>query len=170
LIWGEALKYCLFCGNDLVPKILLDGSEEKYCATCDHVFFDSPTPAIIVAVIMNNQILLTRSVGWNHLYWGLIAGHIKAGESAEETVVREVYEEVGLKISNPYFLGTYAHKQRNLLMIGFKAETKEMQIKKSIELEEVSWFKLTKKLPLRPNSISHQIVEKILHESTRLIS
>ena len=164
MIGCEALKYCLFCGDNLVLKTLLDGSEEKYCTRCDHVFFDSPTPAIIVAVIMNDQILLTRSVGWNHLYWGLIAGHIKSGESAEETVVREVGEEVGLKISNPNFLGTYAHKQRNLLMIGFKTETKEMQIKKSIELEEVSWFKLTKNLPLRPNSISHHIVEKILHE------
>lgn len=158
------MKYCLYCGNNLVPKILLDGSEEKYCTKCDHVFFDSPTPAIIVAVTINDKILLTRSVGWNHIYWGLIAGHIKSGESAEETVIREVYEEVGLKTTNINILGTYAHKQRNLLMIGFKAETKEMQIKKSIELEEVSWFKLTKKLPLRPNSISHQIVEKILYE------
>ena len=160
----ETLKYCIYCGNDLVPKILLDGSEEKYCSKCDHVFFDSPKPAIIVAAIKNDKILLTRSVGWNHLYWGLIAGHIKSGESAEETVSREVYEEVGLKAYKINFLGTFALKERNLLMIGFKAETKEMKIKKSIELEEVSWFKLTKNLPLRPNSISYQIVERILYE------
>ena len=81
------MKYCCFCGNVLIRKMLLDRSHEKYCQTCDRVFFDSPLPAIIVAVMNNDQIILTRSIEWTHQYWGLIAGHIRSGETAEEAAL-----------------------------------------------------------------------------------
>lgn len=152
------MKYCSSCGQELGFKTLLDGSEEKYCSSCDQVFFDTASPAVIVAVINGNRILLTRSVGWIHQYWGLIAGHVKTGESAEDAAIREVREEVGLKLSDLQLLGTYPLKKWNLLMIGFKAKTTQTRIKKGKELEQAAWFQLTDLLPLRPNSISSQVV------------
>jgi len=144
----------------LILKTLLDGSAEKYCSKCDHVFFDAPSPAVIIGVIEDHRILLTRSVGWEHPYWGLVAGHIRTGESAEETVVREVREEVGLEIFDLKILGTYA-RNPDLLMIGFVAKTRYDKIEKSQELEKASWFSIDEELPLRPNSIASQVVEKI---------
>jgi NAD+ diphosphatase len=155
------LEYCSFCGKKLLFKTLLDGSNEKYCNDCDHVFFDSPSPAIIVAVLNANDILLTRSVGWRHPYWGLIAGHIQSGETAEETTIREVHEEVGLEILNVQILRTYAAKNRNLLMIGYSAESTGKHLKTSKELEKAAWFKLDDSLPLRSNSIANQVVKQI---------
>lgn len=155
------LKYCHFCGKELTLKTLLDGSREKYCPYCDHVFFDTSSPAVIVAVTNTDKILLTRSVGWNHPYWGLIAGHVRSGETAEDAAIREVREEVGLKIFNLKILETYAHKRRNLLMIGFSAETRDFQILKSIELEEADWYTLHETLPLRPDSIASQVVRQV---------
>ena len=70
-------KFCCFCGKKLFFKTLLDGSREKYCIECDQVFFNSPSAAVIVAVINGDRILLTRSVDWKHPYWGLVAGHLK---------------------------------------------------------------------------------------------
>jgi len=154
------LRYCCFCGEELASKVLLDGSREKYCQKCDRVFFDEPSPAVIVAVTNNDMILLTRSVGWNHPYWGLVAGHVISGETAEETAIREVHEEVGLDISTLEILGTYAAKSRNLLMIAFKSHTEGTDIKKSQELQEASWFKMDEPLPLRPKSIAHQVATK----------
>jgi NAD+ diphosphatase len=152
------VNYCSYCGQELGAKSLLDGSEEKYCLQCDRVFFDTPSPAVIVAVINANRILLTRSVGWSHPYWGLIAGHVKTGESAEEAAIREVREEVGLELFDLRLLKTYPLKNRNLLMIGFKAQTTQIHIKKGKELEQAAWFPLTDLLPLRPSSIASQVV------------
>ncbi|UCH37900.1 MAG: NUDIX domain-containing protein [Candidatus Bathyarchaeota archaeon] len=101
---SETLKFCCYCGKELILKRLLDGSDEKYCDSCDHVFFNSPSPAVIVAITHDDKILLTRSVGWRQPFWGLVAGHIKPGETAEEAVIREVHEEVGLDVSHTNFL------------------------------------------------------------------
>jgi len=158
----KPLKYCQFCGKKLSLKTLLDGSVEKYCSECDYVFFDEPSPAVIVAVVNNNKILLTRSIGWQHPYWGLVAGHIQRGETAEEAAAREVNEETGLPTYRLTILGTYTVKERDLLMIGFKAETNANKVRRSRELESAEWFTLNKHLPLRPNSVAHKIVVKIL--------
>lgn len=157
------LRYCCFCGKELISKTLIDGSRERYCPLCDHVFFDTPSPAVIVGVTNGERILLTRSVGWEHPYWGLIAGHVASGETAEEATIREVREEVGLEVSDLEILGTYVHEHRNLLMIGFRAEAKAegATIRRSRELERAAWFSLREPLPLRPNSIATQIIKQI---------
>ena len=155
----STLKFCCSCGKTLSIKTLRDGSREKYCSDCDHVFFDSPTPAVIVAVTTADKILLSQSVGWEHPYWGLIAGHVKSGETAEAAATREIREEVGLEISNLSLLRTYA-KSQDLLMIGFAAKTNKEGINKSEELKAAAWFELEGPLPLRPKSISWHLVHQ----------
>ena len=148
------LKYCSFCGKELILKILRDQSKEKYCPYCDHVFFDSSYPAVIVAVINEDNILITNE--------GLVAGHVKSGETAEEAVIREVREEVGLEVEDLQYIGTYAAKSRNLLMIGFAVKSKSVLIRKSKELEEATWFRLDEPLPLSPNSIAAKVVASLV--------
>lgn len=154
-------KYCSFCGKKLVFKSLFDGSREKYCDECDHVFFYTPSPAVIVMVTNSNTVLLARGIGWKHPYWGLISGHIKVGDTAEQTAIREVHEEVGLEVSNLEFLRTYATKYRDLLMIAFKAKTEDASIKKSQELEDARWFDLSDPLPMRPESTAAHVVKHV---------
>ena len=162
------MQYCCYCGKELILKLLYDGSNEKYCQQCDHVFFDSPSPAIIVAVTNGSRILLTRSIEWTHSYWGLIAGHIKSGETAERATKREILEEVGILIHNVTILRTFVHR-KNLLMIAFKACTSEHKITPSQELAAATWFNLDEPLPLRPTSIASQVVRQ-LYPDMRLIS
>ncbi len=158
----KSQNYCCVCGRELGFKTLLDGSVEKYCPQCDRVFFDSPSPAVIVAVVNGDKILLTRSVGWNHPFWGLVAGHIKSGETAEEAATREVKEEVGLDIKNLSIVGTFAHKELGLLMVGFRADSENADIVVSQELEKAEWFNLNADLPTRPCSIASQVISGIL--------
>ena len=136
-----------------------------YCSKCDHVFFDAPSPSVIVVVTNADKILLTRGVEWKHSYWGLVAGHLKAGETAEEAAIREVHEEVGLAISNLKLLKTFIKTDEgadsDLLMIAFTAEANDTEIRKGKELEKAAWFKLSEPLPLRPNAISTQIITQV---------
>jgi len=159
------LSYCSFCGKELILKTLLDGSREKYCQGCDHIFFDAPSPAVIIAVTNVDKVLLTRSVGWKHPYWGLIAGHVRSGETAEDATIREIREEVGLEISDLKILKTYSFIDRALktyiLTIGFTAEAKDIRIRKCKELEKAAWFRSSQPLPLRPNAIATQVVREI---------
>jgi len=143
-------KYCCFCGKKLTFKTLSDGSKEKYCAQCDHVFFKTPYPAVIVAVATDDKVLVNER--------GLIAGYIRQGETAEQAASRETREEVGLEISELTFVNTYSAKKRNLLMIGYKAKAKDAHIKKSGELQKAVWCDLNKPLPLRPRSIAAKLV------------
>ena len=154
------MQYCCYCGKILTLKLLYDGSNEKYCQQCNHVFFNSPSPAIIVAVINGSRILLTRSIEWTHTYWGLIAGHLKSGETAEHAAKREIKEEVGITIRDVTILRTFIHRE-NLLMIAFKADTSDYQISPSQELAAASWFNLNELLPLRPKSIASQVVHHL---------
>ena len=134
---------------------------EKYCPECDHVFFDAPSPAVIIALTNADRILLTKKISGVHSYWGLVSGHVKQGETAEEAAIREVREETGLEIFNLTILRTYMMKANNLLMIGFSAKTNSSIVSQSKELAETTWFKMHDQLPMRPHSISLQIVEKI---------
>jgi NAD+ diphosphatase len=126
------------------------------------VFFDAPSPAAIVAVINGDKILLTRSVGWNHPYWGLVAGYIKSGETAEEAAIREVNEEVGLNVKKLNIIGTFASKNLDLLMVGYSANSENMDINMSQELEKAEWFYLGNDLPVRPCSIASQVISRII--------
>ncbi len=157
------MRFCCYCGQELSLKLLYDGSKEKYCQQCNQVFFNSPSPAIIVAVINGSRILLTRSVEWTHLYWGLLAGHIKSSETAEQAAKREILEEVGITVRNVSILRTFIHRN-NLLMIAFKASTTDQQIYPSQELSTADWFKLDEPLPLRPKSIASQVVQHLYPE------
>lgn len=160
------LTYCSFCGKELILKTLHDGSEEKYCDDCNHVFFHAPSPSVIVMVTSTNHVLLVRGIRWNHPYWGLISGHVKPGETAEETAVREVREEVGLELSTLEFLRTYATGTRGLLMMAFRAETKNTSIEKSQELEDARWFDLHHALPMRPESTAARVIKHVSPKMT----
>ncbi len=155
------MRFCSFCGKALALKTLDDGSEEKYCGACDHVFFETPSPAVLVLVTNSDSVLLARGVGWKHPYWGLISGHIRTGSTAEETAVREVREEVGLEVSNLKLVRTYAARDRRLLMLAFRAEAEKTSITKSQELEDAQWFSLSEPLPMRSESMSACFIKHV---------
>lgn len=161
MYWLKERKYCSFCGKELVLKTLYDGSSEKYCEKCDYVFFLTPFTSVIVMVTNADKVLLVRAVDWKHPYWGLVSGYVRLGETAEHATIREVHEEVGLKVSNVEFLKTFALETRDLLMIAFKAQTETTSITKSQELEDARWFDLSQTLPMRPESVSGRIVQYV---------
>ena len=99
--WYQHTRFCGHCGQTLQP----DGAERAMrCPACGHVEYPRINPAIIAGVINGDQILLTKyatqHLGHHSTFYALIAGFTEIGETLEETVAREVYEEVGLYVKN----------------------------------------------------------------------
>jgi NAD+ diphosphatase len=95
--WYESSHFCGRCG-----EITVHDEKERMmrCPNCGNMIFPRINPAIIVGVVSGDRILLTKYAGRGYTSYALIAGFTEIGETLEQTVQREVMEEVGLKVKN----------------------------------------------------------------------
>ena len=95
--WYASNRYCGRCGSRTVH----DAKERMVrCESCGQMIFPRISPAVIVAVTDGDRLLLTKYAGRAFTHYALIAGYTEIGETMEQTVQREVMEEVGLKVKN----------------------------------------------------------------------
>ena len=96
-IWYRNNHFCGTCGHATV-----DSAEERalVCPSCGRIIYPQLIPAIIAGVIDGDRILLTKYANRSMPFYALIAGFTEIGETFEQCVEREVYEEVGLHVKN----------------------------------------------------------------------
>lgn len=156
-------KFCPLCGKELVEKYSWDEGGVPYCKEHDMMFFDTPKPCIVVAVINGDEILLLKQ---SYIYKNsriLLSGYVGNNETAEETVYREVKEEAGIEISNVKYLGSDYIKDKEILMLTFMAQYVSGEIVKSTEVEDIRWNKIESALDeMKEDVIGQKIVKKIL--------
>jgi NAD+ diphosphatase len=152
MTWYNNNRCCGRCGSKTELK-----KEERaiICPKCNLVTFPKMSPAIIVAITCNNKILLAKGKNYQGDFYALISGYVDVGESIEETVVREVKEEVGLDIKNLKYFKSQPWPFSASLMIGFTAEADDTQqiIIDEKEINEAGWF-ARDNLPSHASSIS----------------
>lgn len=150
--WHNNNRYCGRCGSGTVLK---EEERATICPSCNLVTFPRISPAIIVAITCNNKILLAKGKNYRGDFYALIAGYVDVGESMEETVVREVKEEVGLDIRNLRYYNSQPWPFSASLMIGFTAEADDAQqiIIDEKEIIEAGWF-ARDNLPVHASGIS----------------
>jgi NAD+ diphosphatase len=150
--WYSKNEYCGKCGAKTHHK-----SDERAieCPTCKNLVFPKISPAIIVAVICNNKILLARNSNFPAAWYSLIAGYADIGESLEETVRREVKEEVGIDVTNIRYYKSQPWPLTGSMMVGFVAQADESQpiTVDTKEIAEAAWF-TRGKLPSYPPVLS----------------
>ena len=100
------------------------------------------SPAIIVAITCKNKILLAKGRHYKGDIYSLIAGYVDIGESIEETVAREVKEEVELDIKNLKYFKSQPWPFSASVMLGFTAEADDTQqiVIEEAEIKEAGWF------------------------------
>lgn len=162
--WYLLHKFCGKCGTPTVQK---KDERALLCPACNTILFPTISPAIIVAILSKNKILLARNVNFPEAYYSLVAGYVDVGESIEETIVREVKEEVGLTIKNIRYYKSQPWPFSGSMMIGFIAEADEDQAIKvdNIEIMEAAWFD-RHNLPNHPRerSIAGEMIEKFKND------
>ena len=117
--WYTDHKFCGKCGGNLKKS---EAERMLYCDTCCGQVYPKISPAVIVGVYSGNRLLLTKYAGREHVRHALIAGFAEIGESLEQTVHREVAEEVGLKVKNLKFYKSQPWPFTDTLLAGFYAE------------------------------------------------
>lgn len=158
--WYEQNCYCGKCGKPTTRK-----SDERaiVCPSCDFIKYPSISPAVIVAILCDDKILMARGVNFKQDFHSLVAGYVDVGESIESAVRREVKEEVGLDISNIRYYSSQPWPFSGSLMIGFIAEADANQPIKieEAEIAAADWFRRGA-LPNYPpqRSIAGEIIEK----------
>lgn len=111
------------------------------CPNCNQMHYPRIAPAIIVAISKDDKLLMAKHSYHNTDRYTLIAGFVELGESIEETVKREVLEEVGIKVKNIQYMKSQCWPFPNSLMLGFKAEYESGEVKvDGDEILDAKWF------------------------------
>jgi NAD+ diphosphatase len=149
--WDQTHQYCGRCG---LKAESLEGERAKICPGCGLISYPRITPAAITAVLKGNKILLTHNTAFMVNIHSLIAGFVEPGETLEECIYREIFEEVGLKVKNIKYFGSQPWPFPNSLMIGFIAEYESGEISvDGKEISEADWFDANN-LPELPGKMS----------------
>ena len=156
LDWETTHRFCGRCGaaSERSASELV-----RVCAACGHTAYPRISPAVIMAVHRDDEVLLARRAGVTS-FWSVLAGFVAPGETLEEAVVREVHEEVGLEVANVRYEGSQPWPFPSQLMIGFRADYAggELRIDET-ELAEAGWF-LPGEWPAIPPpfTIAHRLI------------
>ena len=100
--WERTHQFCGRCGG---LTRLKTAEKARECPHCGLVIYPEISPAIIVAVVRGSEILLARSHRFRNAFYSVLAGFVELGETFEETVRREVREEVGIELKNIRYFG-----------------------------------------------------------------
>ena len=149
--WDRANRFCSRCGN---PVHLRSTERAKECDHCGLLNFPRLSPAIIVLVERDHELLLARAHHFPAGLYSVIAGFVEPGETLETAVAREVQEEVGLSIGKIRYFGSQPWPFPDSLMIGFTSTYQGGQITlEDGEIADAGWFRADN-LPTIPSKIS----------------
>jgi NAD+ diphosphatase len=138
--WRAQHRFCGVCGHPTQP---IKGGHVLVCtnSTCKHEQFPRTDPAVIVLVSDGERALLGRQAAWPAGRYSTIAGFVEPGESLEDAVIREVFEETGISVDTVEYHSSQPWPFPASLMLGFTAHAATTEImRRDDELEDARWF------------------------------
>lgn len=150
--WYRDNRFCGRCGGEMAR----DTKERMlYCPRCKNTVYPKISPCIITGITDGDRILLTKYArsGYNH--YALVAGFCEIGESFEETLRREVAEEVGLEVENIRYWNSQPWSFSDSLLAGFFCDVRGSRTPRLVdgELKEASWFSRAE-IPVSDDGVS----------------
>ena len=150
--WYRVNRYCGNCGE----KTIHDDKERMMrCPKCGNLIFPRISPAVIVAVTDGDRLLMSKYAGRAYTRYALLAGYTEIGETMEQTVHREVMEEVGLKVKNIRYYKSQPWGIDGNVLMGFYCDldgSDEIHIDEN-ELAMAQWFHRSE-IPAKDDGIS----------------
>jgi NAD+ diphosphatase len=120
LWWHERHRFCGVCGH---PTASIDGGHRRLCTNdaCNAEQFPRSDPAVIMLIEHDGRCLLARGARFPANFVSVLAGFVEPGESLEDTVAREVFEEVGVRVTDITYASSQPWPFPSSLMLGYRA-------------------------------------------------
>jgi NAD+ diphosphatase len=152
-------KFCGACGATMRDH---DADRARFCPECGNTVYPVLAAAVIVAVEKDGALMLGRNANFPPERYSVLAGFVEPGETLEDTVRREVYEESRVVVKNIRYFGNQPWPFPNSMMFGFNADWESGEpTPDGREITDVRWFEPTS-LPDLPPSIS--ISRKLIND------
>lgn len=150
LYWDQNTKYCGVCGSPM----RMDTDISKKCPECGKEIWPQLATAVIVLIHKGDEVLLVRAKNFKRDFFGLVAGFVETGETLEEAVAREAFEETGVRITNIRYFASQPWPYPCGLMVGFNADyvSGDIHLQRS-EIAKGGWFRKDN-LPDIPEKLS----------------
>ena len=162
--WDRSHQFCGRCGT---PTQIKNHERARECPHCGQVHYPRIAPAIMALVRRGREFLLARSPHFAPGMYSALAGFVEPGETLEQTLVREVREEVGIEVANVRYFASQPWPFPHSLMIAFNADYAGGEITpEPAEIEAADWFtvdRLPQALPSKI-SISRRLIDAALAE------
>ena len=163
--WYERNVYCGKCGDKMERN---RNQRELICHSCGNIVYPHIAPVVMVAVINEDRLLMTKYADRSLSQWVLISGFVEIGETLEEAAKREVFEEAGIHIKDLKYFGSQPWGFSNSVIVGYIARldgSDEVHLDKR-ELAVAEWHPRSN-LPkeLTDISIAYEMIEALrIHE------
>jgi NAD+ diphosphatase len=167
--WGRTHRFCGRCGTPTEPS---PGDRSMKCPACGLLAYPRLAPAMITLVTRgepgpDQQALLGRGVQFRQAnMYSCLAGFVEPGESLEQAVIREVFEEVGVTVGAVTYRSSQPWPFPHSLMIGFRAEWQSGEIDcDPAEIVDAQWYRRDAMPDIPPRiSIARKLIDEWLHE------
>jgi len=162
--WDQNSKYCGCCGAPMKWQTPIS----KHCSECGKELWPQLATAIIVRVTRGDEVLMVHANNFRGKFYGLVAGFVETGETLEECVKREVWEETHIHVHNIRYFASQPWPYPAGLMVGFTADYLDGEIR--LQREELGgggWFRRDN-LPEMPNrsSLARQLIDDWIYASS----
>jgi len=135
--WRARHRHCGVCGGEVA---IARAGWCGRCTQCKAEHYPRTDPAVIVAVTDGARLLLGRQAGWPRHRYSTLAGFVEPGESLEQAVAREVFEESAVRVYGGRYLASQPWPFPGSLMLGFVADAEPDPPRTTDELEDARWF------------------------------
>jgi NAD+ diphosphatase len=170
--WHERHGFCANCG---APSSMQDAGYRRQCSSCKAEHFPRTDPVVIMVAIHEGAVLLGRQATWPEGMYSALAGFMEPGETIEQAVARETWEEAGVRVEDVRYVTSQPWPFPASLMIGVHAVAQERSLHvDGNELQDARWFErdevklmLTRKHPqnfyaANPYAIAHHLIERAI--------
>ena len=149
--WDRTHRFCGRCGTRTRDK---DGERARQCPACGYVAYPRVSPAMMVLVTRERELLLARANRFPGAMYSALAGFVEPGETIEDCIHREVREEVGVDVTDLRYFASQSWSFPHSLMIAYTARYAGGELKPDpAEIADVRWFGVDA-LPDLPSTVS----------------
>ncbi len=135
--WHARHGFCAVCG---APTGIFRGGWGRQCANCGAEHFPRVDPVVIMLAEFEGRVLVGRQPGFPPGLFSALAGFVEPGESLEEAVARELFEEAGIQVSDVTYVASQPWPFPSSLMIGCRAVARDPALTlDTTEIEAAMW-------------------------------